>query len=154
MTGVTTLTVTNTGLTNGTMYFFRVAAVNGNGVSDKSNEASAKPAPPPPPPVPTGLNATPGDKQIVLTWSASAGATSYNVYRGTAANGEATTPIMTSITTATFTNTGLTNGTTYFFKVAAVNANGTSDKSNEASAMPTAPGLLLTQAQKDAFRFL
>jgi uncharacterized protein (DUF1800 family) len=154
MTGVTALTFTNTGLTNGTTYFFKVAAVNANGTSDKSNEANAKPVAPPPPPAPTGLAAAAGNTQVVLTWTAVTGATSYNVYRGTTANGESSTAIMTGVTALTFTNTALTNGTTYFYKVAAVNANGTSDKSNEASAMPTAPGLLLTQAQKDAFRFL
>src|SRR5262249_19367707 len=36
----------------------------------------------------------------------------------------------------TFTDTGLTNGTTYYYKIAAVNAGGTSTLSNEASAMP------------------
>ncbi len=154
MTSISVLTWTNTGLTNGKTYFFKVAAVNGNGASDKSNEASAKPVAPPPPAGPTGLAAVAGDKQIVLTWNAVAEATSYNVYRGTAATKEASTAVITGLTTPTWTNTELTNGTTYFFKVAAVNANGTSEKSNEASAMPTAPGLLLTQTQKDAFRFL
>src|SRR5262249_42530423 len=54
-----------------------------------------------------------------------------------------------------FTNTALSNGTTYFYKVAAVNAaNSVGVKSAEASAMPTAPGLILTAAQQDAFKFL
>ena len=154
MTGLTLMTWTNTGLTNGKTYFFKIAAVNANGTSDKSNEASAKPVAPPPPPAPTGLAAAAGDKQVVLTWGASDGAASYNVYRGTVASKEASTPVITGLMTPTWTNSELANGTTYFFKVAAVSANGTSDRSNEASAMPTAPGLLLTQAQKDAFRFL
>lgn len=153
-TGLTTPSFVNTGLTDGTTYFFEVAAVNGTAVGDKSAEASAKPAPPPPPPAPTGLTATAGNQQVTLTWTAVTGATSYNVYRGTSSNGESNTALATGLTSATFLDQNLTNGTTYFYKVAAVNANGTSAKSTEASAMPTAPGLQLTQAQKDAFRFL
>ena len=147
-------TYTNAGLTDGTTYFYKVAAVNANGISNKSNEASAKPAPPPPPSIPTGLTVLPGNTQNQLTWTTVTGATSYNVYRGTKANGESTTPQATGIAAGSFTDTGLTNGTRYFYKVAAVGANGISDKSTEASGIPTAPGLTLTDMQKDAFRFL
>ena len=72
----------------------------------------------------------------MLSWTASAGATSYNVYRGTVAGVESATPVATGITTTSFTNAGLTNGTEYFFKVAAVDAGGTSALSNEVSATP------------------
>jgi fibronectin type 3 domain-containing protein len=71
-----------------------------------------------------------------LSWKASSGAASYKVYRGTSAGGESTTAIKTGLTTASFTDTGLTSGTAYFYKVAAVNASGTSGLSNEASAKP------------------
>jgi len=86
---------------------------------------------------PTSLGATAGNAQVTLNWTGSAGATSYNVYRGTSAGGESATPIATGITGATYTNSGLTNGTTYYYKVAAVNGSGTSGQSNEASATPT-----------------
>ena len=86
------------------------------------------------PPAPTGLKATSGSGQVSLTWTASAGATSYNLYRGTATGAEGTTPIAKSINGTSYTNTGLTNGTTYFYKVAAVNAAGTSPLSNQATA--------------------
>jgi fibronectin type 3 domain-containing protein len=91
------------------------------------------------PSAPTGLGATAGNAQVTLSWTASSGATSYNVYRGTTANGESTTAIATGITTTSYTNTGLTNGTTYYYKVTASNSAGTSGYSNEASATPTAP---------------
>jgi fibronectin type 3 domain-containing protein len=136
-TGITTATYTNTGLTNGTAYYYKVAAVNSSGTSGYSNEASATPVVAVPA-APTGLNATAGNTQISLGWTASSGATSYNVYRGTSAGGESGTAIATGITTTSYTNTGLTNGTAYYFKVAAVNASGTSGYSNEASATPTA----------------
>jgi len=92
------------------------------------------------PPAPTGLTATGGNAQVSLAWTASSGATSYNVYRGTTAGGESATAIATGITGTTYVNTGLTNGTTYFYKVAAVNSGGTSAQSNEASAKPAASG--------------
>lgn len=154
VTGLTSPAYTNSGLTNGTTYFYTVTAESSGVSSTSSNEANAKPGPPPPPPVPTGLTALPGNQTNTLTWTASTGATSYNVYRGTTSNGESNTAIATGITATTFNDPNLTNGTTYFYKIAAVNANGTSAKSTEASAMPTAPGTILTQAQKDAFRFL
>jgi fibronectin type 3 domain-containing protein len=134
-TGLTGTTYTNMGLTNGTTYYFKVAAVNSSGTSGMSNEASATPQVSIPP-APTGLSATAGNAQAGLTWSASSGATAYNIYRGTSAGGESSTPVATGVTGTTYTNTGLTNGTTYYFKVAAVNSAGTSGMSNEASVTP------------------
>jgi hypothetical protein len=92
------------------------------------------------PAAPTGLAATAGNAQVSLSWTASAGATSYNVYRGTSAGGESPTPVQSGITGATYTDTGLTNGTAYYYKVAAVNGSGTSGLSNEASATPASGG--------------
>jgi len=135
VTGITGTSYTNTGLTNGTQYFYKVAAVNGAGTSAQSSEASATPQVSIPS-APTGLTATAGNAQVILNWTASSGATSYNVYRSTTSGGEGTTAIATGITGTTYTNTGLTNGTQYFYKVAAVNAAGTSAQSSEASATP------------------
>ena len=73
------------------------------------------------PAAPTGLTATAGNASVALKWTASTGATSYNIYRGTTAGGENTTAIATGIATASYSDTGLTNGTKYFYKVAAVN---------------------------------
>jgi hypothetical protein len=75
---------------------------------------------------PTGLSATGGNGQVNLVWNASTGATSYNVYRGTNAGGESTTPIATGVTDINYTDSTVTNGTTYYYKVAAVNSGGTS----------------------------
>jgi hypothetical protein len=136
-TGVTSTSFTNTGLTNGTTFFYVVSAVNAAGESGNSNQASATPQnAQTPPPAPTGLTANPGDAQVSLSWNASSGATSYNVKRSTTSGGPYTT-IATGVTSTSFTNTGLTNGTTFFYVVSAVNAAGESGNSNQASATPT-----------------
>jgi len=86
------------------------------------------------PAVPTGLSATPGDSQVVLTWSSAAGATSYKIKRSTT-NGGPYTQVGTS-SSPTFTNTGLTNGTTYYYVVCGTNAAGDSGNSSQVSAVP------------------
>ena len=91
------------------------------------------------PVAPTGLTATAGNASVTLSWTASSGATSYNVYRGTTSGGESATAIATGITSLSYSNTGLTNGTKYYYKVAAVNGGGTSALSAEVSATPEAP---------------
>jgi fibronectin type 3 domain-containing protein len=94
-----------------------------------------------PPNAPTNLTATAGNTQITLSWSASTGnPTSYEVFRGTSANNESPTPIATGITGLSYVNTGLSNGTSYYYKVKARNANGLSIDSNEAFATPVGSG--------------
>ena len=90
-----------------------------------------------PPPAPTGLTATAGNQKVVLTWNASTGATSYNVKRGTTTGGPYTT--VSSPATTSYTDSAVTNGTTYYYVVSAVNSAGTSANSSQASATPVAP---------------
>jgi fibronectin type 3 domain-containing protein len=136
----TTTTFTDTGLHNGTTYFYYVAADNAVGVSPDGNEVSTTPAAAATAPsAPTGVVATPGNGSVSLTWTASAGATSYDVYRGTTAGGEGATPVGTG-TTASFSDTGLTNGTTYYYKVTAVDSVGASPASGEVNATPSTAG--------------
>lgn len=89
------------------------------------------------PGTPTGLAATPGDTQVVLTWTAVSGATTYNVKRSTTTGGPYTT--VGSPSAANFTDTGRTNGTTYYYVVSAVNTYGESANSVEKSATPALP---------------
>ncbi|HET9313991.1 MAG TPA: lytic polysaccharide monooxygenase, partial [Vicinamibacteria bacterium] len=89
------------------------------------------------PPAPTGLTATAGNAQVQLSWNAAAGATSYNVKRSTT-NGGPYSNVATGVTATSYTNTGLTNGTTYYYVVTAVNAGGESPVSNQAGATPQA----------------
>ena len=131
-TGLTGTSTTVTGLTNGTTYFFVVRAVNSNGTSAASNEASAMPKPPPA--APTGVTAISGSQQVTLSWTAASGATSYSVYQGTSAGGESATPARSGIAGTSTTIPGLTGGVTYFFVVRAANSSGTSPDSSEVSA--------------------
>jgi hypothetical protein len=131
----TTASYIDTSLINGTPYYYVVTAVNSAGESNPSVQATATPtAPVPVPPVPTGLQATAGNAQVSLNWNASSGATSYNVKRSTTNGGPYTT--IASTTTATYTDTGLTNGTPYYYVVTAVNSAGESNPSAQATATP------------------
>src|SRR5271168_3792256 len=83
------------------------------------------------PGVPTGLAATAGNAQVSLNWNASANATSYSVQRGAVSGGPYTqiaTPAATN-----YTDTGLTNGSLYFYVVLAMNSAGISPNSNQVS---------------------
>jgi fibronectin type 3 domain-containing protein len=131
-TGATNFT--DTGLTNGTKYFYVVSAYNSYGQSPNSAEVNATPVAPQPPSAPTGLVATAGNTQVALTWNASTGATSYNVKRATTTGGPYTT--VNSPTVTNYTNTILTNGTKYYFVVSALNGSVEGANSVEVSATP------------------
>jgi cellulose 1,4-beta-cellobiosidase len=136
-TGVTGTTWTDTGLTDGSTYYYVVAALSAGGESGNSNEAATTPvAAPAPPGTPTDLTATPGDTEIGLSWTASAGSGAYSVERSTTSGGPYTT-IHTGVTGTTWTDTGLTDGTTYYYVLTAVNTSGGSAPSAEASATPS-----------------
>lgn len=83
---------------------------------------------------PTGLTATAGDAQVALNWNAVNGATSYRVKRATDAGGPYTE--ISSPATNSFTDIGLSNGTTYFYVVSAHNGTSESANSTEAFATP------------------
>ncbi len=146
-TGVTSTSYTNTGLTNGTAYYYVVSAVNSAGASANSAQVSATPTTGAVIPAePSGLTATAGNALVSLSWTASSGATSYNVKRATTTGGPYTN-VDTGITTTSYTNAGLLNGTTYYFVVSAVNTERESVNSAQVSATPvnTPPATLIAQ---------
>ena len=135
-----------TGLTNGTTYYFWLTV--GRATTAVSNTTSATPVTVPG--APTGLTATRGNAQVTLSWTAPASTgglpvSGYLIYEGTSPGGETGTPVNGSAVTGTgYTAVGLTNGTTYYFRVIAVNAAGQGPLSAETPAtllriMPTSP---------------
>jgi hypothetical protein len=143
-TNVAGTSFTDTSVTNGTTYYYTVAAVNSAGISATSVEASALPETVPS--APLALTTTSGNGTATLSWSppasnGGAAVTGYDVYRGTTSGGEAATPIATNVSGTSFTDTGLINGTTYYYTVAAINAVGLSAQAAEASATLPTPQL-------------
>jgi fibronectin type 3 domain-containing protein len=135
----TSSSYTDTGLSNGTKYFYVVLAVNSGGDSADSAQVSATPdAPSTPPASPTGLKATGGNAQVSLSWNAGAGAVSYDVKRSTTSGGPYGTAVA-SATATNYTDSSVTNGTTYYYVVSALNTVGQSANSAQASATPTLP---------------
>ncbi|MFD6534662.1 chitinase [Streptomyces sp. NPDC060184] len=85
------------------------------------------------PAAPTGLTAgTPTATSVPLSWTASSGATGYQVYRGGTK--------VASVTGTSTTVTGLTASTAYSFQVTATNSAGESAKSAAVAATTAATG--------------
>jgi hypothetical protein len=149
----TSTTYTDSAVTNGTAYYYVVSALDTAGESANSAQASATPtgtntAPPtgtnPPPPTsgaapatPANLTATPGNAQVSLGWSASSGATSYHVKRATTSGGPYSQ--IAAPTTATYADPTVTNGTTYYYVVSALDSSGESANSAQVVALPDPP---------------
>ena len=140
--GVTTTSFTDTTVSNGATYYYEIEATNSGGTSGPSNEAFASPTGPPAAPQSlTAAAAAAPSHGVTLTWKVGSGApTSYKIYRGTRSNKYSYTVIVptpstctsTVGTTCTYTDTSTTVGTTYYYRVAAINSAGTSSQSNQA----------------------
>ncbi len=139
--GITDTIRTYTGLIPGTMYYFRVGAVDTSfNVSAYSNEASAVPLDLMNPASPQNLTAIAGNAQIVLTWNRNSESDfkRYRIYRSTSPNASIQSDSTNGGSTDTIrTYTGLVPGTTYYFRVTAVDTSlNVSTYSNEVSAIP------------------
>lgn len=140
-----------TSLTNGTLYYFRLTAINALGSGSSSTAVSATPRTIPG--APTGLTATTpvAGQQVTLTWVAPTGVAGtggnpvngYIIQGTTTSNANWTTIVANTGTTSvsytatTFNGTTpLSNGTLYYFRVAAINDAGTGTYTSQVSATP------------------
>jgi titin len=126
---------------NGTTYYFTVKAVNANGAGPASSEVSATPDPVLPGPQDLTAMATPAGGGVTLNWSAvhasgSNSLTGYDVFQSTAPVGPSTAPTAVAASATSYTVTGLTPGTMYYFEMTSVNNYGQGTLSNEATATP------------------
>lgn len=141
ITGVTALSFSHTGLTNGTTYYYVITSVGvGGGESSESAQVSATPGTALPD-VPQNPTATAGESSATIQWSAVAGAISYNIYWSntpgvTKANGNKIAGV-----TSPFIHDGLIiTGITYYYVITAVGAGGVeSAESLQVSATPFIP---------------
>ena len=142
LSSVTGTTYTNTGLTASTTYYYVVEAVDADGTSAPSNYASNKtsaascttlPA------APTGLTANGSSSSVIaLSWTAVTPPTnctinSYSVYGSTTSGFTpgTSTLLASGVTAPSYTNTGLTASTAYYYVVEAVDTDGTSAASKQ-----------------------
>ncbi|RWZ78665.1 MAG: prepilin-type N-terminal cleavage/methylation domain-containing protein [Candidatus Microsaccharimonas sossegonensis] len=128
---LTTTSYVSTGLSVGNTYYFRVQAVASTDTSDMSDIQSASTAPN----QPTGVAATTySSTQVSVSWNAMPGATSYNVEYSLDSSFSGSSTI-TGITATNSLVGGLSQGTTYYFRVYALA--GTTPSSASASAAAT-----------------
>jgi fibronectin type 3 domain-containing protein len=136
---------TDTGLHAKTAYHYKVAAVNEAGKSPQSNSVSATTleegavvSPEGPPAAPANLSAVAiSTSEITLNWDPVTGAASYKVYRSTSASGTYSQAAYGG-STPSWTDTGRSANTTYYYKVTAVNSHGESAQSGPVSAKTVA----------------
>lgn len=133
-TGIATTSTSITGLTSGTSYEFRVFAVNTSGTS--ASYGSTTSTAPTRPPAPSSVSGSwTSGTAIDLSWGSVSGATSYSIQTYTAGSLFSTDTSNTN----SFSKTGLTSGTSYEFRVFAVNVMGTSNSYGSLST--TSPSL-------------
>ncbi len=138
------ITYEDTGLTNGTTYYYVVSAIVNGIESLNSIEVAATPMQVIPLP-PTNLIADAGDEEVTLCWNPVENALGYNVKRATTPDGEYIT-IAANVQSNSFIDSGLTNDTTYYYVVSVIVGGVESPDSNVAPATPTAPVIVSNNA--------
>ncbi len=135
ITSVSTDNYTHSSLDNGIIYYYKVAAIDSAGtVGTLTSEVSAAT----PLPAPDNLSASGANNTVTLTWNSISGATSYTLYWDNVSGIDSTDTAITSITNDNYTHSNMDNGSTYYYKVAAVNLSGTGTLSSVASALLSA----------------
>lgn len=125
---VTGTTYTDTSVTNGSLYSYQVSASNAAGSGAGSSVATVTPVAAVPAASPSGFSAnalqTSTSGSILLSWSAVPGAVGYVIQRATAVGGPYT--FLATVSSNTYSNSGLAANTAYYYQAAAMNSGGTS----------------------------
>ena len=129
---------TDTHVTAGVTYYYQVSVLDSQGESPRSLEVSATPGKTPP--AAPALTGTPGAAQCKLSWTAVSGASTYNVYRSDV-NFGGLFLLASGLTGLTYTDTAVTDGTTYHYSVQAENATGQGLPSNTVQVTSGVPDL-------------
>lgn len=137
----------DSGLSSGTAYYYKISALNVVGESELSGESSASTYSSPG--VPNNFSGVSGSGQANLSWSApssdgGSAITGYRVYRSYTSGGALTQMGSVGAGILNFTDTGLINGTTYYYKVSAVNAVGEGSLSGEVAVIAGATRIFVT----------
>jgi len=146
-----TTTYVNSGLTGSTTYYYKVQATNSAGGSTWSNTANATTSAGPPN-APSNLTAAASGSSVInLSWADnSTDETGFVLQRSLTSGSGFTTIATLPANTTTYVNSGLTGSTTYYYRVQATNAAGSSAWSNTANAttdgLPAAPSNLVAKS--------
>ncbi|WP_079912616.1 pectinesterase family protein [Paenibacillus sp. 32352] len=133
---VTGTSFKDTNLEDGKPYYYKVSAAGLSAAGLDSDIVAIRPgADAGQPGIPAGLKAEAGEGSVTLNWSHVTGAASYQVVRSTSPGGPYSVAA-DGVTGGTFTDTGLTLGTTYYYAVSAINENGSSYPSIPVKAIP------------------
>jgi autotransporter-associated beta strand protein len=135
MPGATSFT--NGDLVPGTKNYYRVRALNATGISADATASATTPYGTAA--TPFNLTAAAGDGVVTLNWDPVLGVTGYNLKRST--NGGSSYTTIVSLNTNSYLDTGLADGTNYFYVVSATNPNGEGGNSAPASATPVATSI-------------
>jgi uncharacterized protein (TIGR02145 family) len=120
---------TDNDLSDGTAYYYKVAAYNSGGEGSQSDAVSATTLPV----APTGVTAAANSAtSITIGWSSVTGATSYRVYRSSTASG--TYEEVGTSTSTTYTDNDLSGGTAYYYRISGYNSGGEGSQSSYATA--------------------
>ncbi|MDO4558829.1 MAG: fibronectin type III domain-containing protein, partial [Planctomycetia bacterium] len=131
---------TDSGLGGLTTYYYRISAVNTVGTGESSSVVSGT-TPEAPPAAPEGVTVTPvSGSEMEITWDAVSGATTYMVERS--ANGRSGWIAVAGRTTElSVTDSGLSGGTKYYYRVTASNRVGSGVSSTVVQGT-TLPGIV------------
>ncbi|MCK4666129.1 lamin tail domain-containing protein, partial [Candidatus Dependentiae bacterium] len=139
-TDLSTLSYNDSGLTNGTTYYYTIQTYN-CAAQQTTNTDESYGVPTDPALAPTLNSPTPGDSENSISWSSVTGSDEYRLYYATVDGGPYA--LLHSTTVTSYTHTGLTNGTTYYYVVKnydAIKFPNLSNNSNQVSGTPTSGG--------------